>query len=343
MCRKSAVISRVLLFVSICSPAMVHAEKTDRGVGVYFDQDLLVPLYNEDRDYTMGLAVEFFSERKSGLYPFDKLVSEAGEWLGMDELQHHIDYSYMFGTLAYTPDDLADPMPIYTDRPYSSLVYLSNKRMRANDRHAVAAELLLGVLGTNVAKEVQTTLHRMYREANNSLEPVEPQGWSHQISDGGELTIRLRLLSSMMHEAVSKPGRWDVASTTGVSLGFQTNVHAGLAVRAGNINSEFWSLAFDPVNRGSLLPSNATNEWYVWSAFRAYVIAYDVLLQGQFRHSDVTYSAAEIERLVYHGAFGLTAGLYGSQITLSANSRSPELKNTDRRQIWGSINYTLRF
>lgn len=33
-----------------------------------FDQDLLLPLVNEDRDYTMGVGIDFFQEGEGGLY-----------------------------------------------------------------------------------------------------------------------------------------------------------------------------------------------------------------------------------------------------------------------------------
>jgi hypothetical protein len=249
----------------------------------------------------------------------------------------------MIGTLAYTPDDLADTRPIFNDRPYASLIYLSNKRVRADDQNAVAAEVLIGLLGTNLTREAQTRFHTFYRSVTDSTDPVDPLGWSHQISDGGELTMRLRLTHSRLKPDLSSPGYWDVATTWGLSLGYQTNVNLGVAARAGNIKSSFWSLPFDPVNRGNFLPAKSRKEWYLWTAFRLHLVAYDALLQGQFRDSDVTFTSDQMERLVYDGAIGLTLGFDKSQITISSNAKSPDLTITDRRQIWGSINYVVHF
>lgn len=315
----------------------------DFGIGIYVDQDLFIPFTNEDRDYTMGVALEFFWAKERGLYLLDGLVRSAGEWLGIDRSDRDIVYSFKLGTLAYTPDDLADTQPIYDDRPYSSLIYLSNKRVRADSEDALAAEVSIGVLGTSLAGEFQSAFHSWYRDFDNSDEPVEPMGWDHQISSGGELTLRLRLSKSELYPALSVPGRFDVSSTVGLSLGFQTNASVGAAMRFGSIKSPFWSLPFDPVNRGNFLPFTAVDEWYFWTALRTHLIGYDALLQGQFRDSEVTYSYDQIEALVYDGAFGFTWGIGKSQFTFSANSKTSDLKHSSRTQTWGSVNYIYHF
>jgi len=234
-----------------------------RGIGVYLDQDFLVPFTNEDRDYTMGIAAEFFWQKEYGIYPLDGLVKTAGEWLGIKDTDN-IDYSFMLGTLAYTPDDLSDSQPIYNDRPYASLIYLSNKRVRANESKALAAEILLGVIGSRLPGEAQTAFHRWYRDYHNlesTDDPVDPKGWRHQISDGGELTLRLRLTKSELIEELIYPGSFDIATTIGLSLGFQTNANVGLTMRLGKLRSPIWSTPYDPANRGNFGPSNAKHEW----------------------------------------------------------------------------------
>ena len=337
-------LSKILLFCSVIFSFFIHtahAEQQNRGIGIYIDQDLFVPFTNEDRDYTMGIAVEFFWAKDKGLYPLDNLVRQAAELLGVENFDENIVYSFMLGTLAYTPDDLADTQPIYDDRPYSSLIYLSNKRVRADDKNALAVEVLLGIIGTNLSRDVQTALHSLSRRITGNDVPVEPKGWSHQISNGGELTMRLRLSRSRLQ--LSDPGLWDIATTAALSLGFQTNVSAGAAFRLGNIKSKFWSLPYDPVNRGNFLPDVSKSEWYVWSAFRAHLVGYDALLQGQFRHSEVKFSSDEIERVVYDGGLGITFGFEKSQLTISANSKSSDLKLSSRHHVWGRINYLYYF
>ena len=324
-----------------------NAEEQDknRGIGLYLDQDYFIPFSNEDRDYTMGMAAEFFWGEKKGLYPFDGMVKTAGEWLGIKE-SDNIIYSFMLGTLAFTPDDLSDPNPIYNDRPYSSLIYLSNKRVRSDGRKAVAAEILLGVIGSKIPGEVQSGFHSWYRDwkhLDETENPVDPKGWRHQISDGGELTFRLRLTKSELHKKLSIPGIFDIATTLGLSLGFQSNANVGFTMRAGNLISPIWSLPYDPVNRGNFVPSKAQDEWYLWSAFNARFVAYDALLQGQFNHSDVTFTNGEIEHVVYDGGVGLTFGFSDAQFTISAKAKSSELKLSPRHHLWGGINLIYYF
>ncbi len=73
-----------VLFLNIFNP-IVSAEqveikeKNSSGIGIYLDRDMFVPFSNEDRDYTMGMAVEFFWAKEKGLYPLDGLVKAAGE------------------------------------------------------------------------------------------------------------------------------------------------------------------------------------------------------------------------------------------------------------------------
>jgi len=327
------IISCLLLFCLAGNSAT--AENKDRGIGIYIDQDLFVPFTNEDRDYTMGIAVEFFWAKDKGLYLFDSLVRETARLLRMKDSDKNIAYSFMLGMLAYTPNDLHNTQPIYNDRPYSSLVYLSNKRVRADDKIALAAEVLVGMIGTNISRNIQSGLHSLFSDIS------KPRGWSHQISDGGELTLRLRLSNSRLQFA--ETGLWDFATTYGVSLGFQTNLSASAAFRIGNIKTPFWSIPYDPVSRGNFLPAPPANEWYLWSAIRGHLVGYDALLQGQFRDSDVEFSSNEIEPIVYDAAIGLTVGFEKSQITFSANVKSPDLKISTRKHVWGSINYIFHF
>lgn len=332
----------VLLMLFLSSGIAMAERHTNRGVGFYFDQDLLLPYVNEDRDYTMGLAMEFFWAKEDGIYPLDGLVGEIGHWMGLGRRDDNVVTSFILGSVNFTPDDLSNPQPILTERPYASLLYLGNKRVRAGKTGAVAAEALIGILGSDVAAKTQNTLHGWYRSLANSSEPVDPQGWDNQISDGGELTTRLRFSNSRLRAESS--GRWDIATTWAVSLGYQTNVSLGVSARLGQLGSSFWSIPFDPVNRGSFLPSLSSDEWYFWTAYRIRLVAYDALLQGQFRESRVKFSSSEIEQIVHEGAVGATISLGKTQFTFAMNAKSAELEQAPRRRhFWGSFNIIHHF
>jgi hypothetical protein len=318
---------------------------TDKwGIGLYMDQDLAIPLLNEDRDYTMGIAAEFFwQDKKTGLYPLDGTVKRIGQWLGLHEKDDQIVRSFMLGSITYTPDDLSNPNPIYDDRPYASLLYLNNKRVRANKNNAIGVEFQLGLLGTSLAGDIQTQLHRLWRDATDSNTPVDPQGWNHQISQDGELTLRLRLSNSQL--LFEDNGHWDLASSGSLTLGYQTNLSLGLAGRIGQLASPSWTIPFDPVNRGNFLPSLAGNEWYFWATYRLRLVGYDALLQGQFNDSDVTFSWDEIKHVLHEGGLGFTFTYQPLQLSLAINAKSPELKtgSDHRNHYWGGMYIMYRY
>jgi len=320
----------------------IAAAPHDRGIGIYYDQDLLTPRFNEDRDYTTGVAFEFFWQQ-DGIYPMDQLVKFLGRQLGIHSGNGHTERSFMIGTVNYTPDNLSASEPIFDDRPYASLIYLSNKRVYAGHESAVGIDMQFGILGTGVAREVQQALHSFWRDVADSDRPVDPKGWHNQVSNGGEPTARLRLAYSTL--LAESPGHWDLAGTASANIGYQTNLGLGLAVRAGHIISDVWTLPHDPINRGNFLPSLAGDEWYLWAAYRGIVVGYDALLQGQFRDSDVTYSQDDIKNFVHNAAVGLTVTYKPVQVTFSINAKSSELdaRAADRDQIWGGIYTTLRF
>lgn len=305
------------------------------GVGVYFDQDLLVPGTNEDRDYTMGIGVEVFQDR-GPFYLMGDLARQVEPLLGFDRRCSRTYRSFMLGSLTYTPDDIGDPAPIFDDRPYASLIYLANKRVVADARRALGVELVLGALGLRLAGEVQSALHGWYRDVSGSATPVDPEGWRYQISDGGELTARLRIADS---RRILHGTGWDVAQSWDLNLGFQTNAGIGLSGRAGRLNSPFWSLPYNPINRGNFVPSVKGDELYVWGVGQLRAVGYDALLQGQFRDSEVTVDYDDMRKLVWEAGVGVTKGWSGFQLTLAVNGKAGDtrLSKAPDDHFWGGL------
>ena len=330
------------LALAACGVLPASAERS--GIGLYMDQDMFVPTKSTDRDYTMGIGVEFFAD-EGPLYQLDGLVRSFGRLFNFPENRTKIYRSYLLGSVTYTPEDLTRTDPIFDDRPYASIVYLANKRIAAEGDQAVGAEFLVGLLGTNIAHTVQAQIHQWWRDATGEIEPVDPQGWNNQISDGGELTARFRFVNSTLLDVLPRSRYWDLASTWDVSLGYQTNASVGLSARAGWLGSPFWSIPFDPINRGNFLPAARGNELYLWAAARGRAIGYDALLQGQFRDSVFTLGGSDKERLVWEGALGVTGSWEGLQLTLALNGKSAETKLTGAQDehYWGGLYLNYRF
>jgi len=343
---KIFILCNICLFIFLIPvPALAKLNLPDKwGAAFYLDQDLIVPVLNEDRDYTMGLATEFFwQDVKTGLYPLDGYIKRIGQWLGLQEKGDEIARSFILGSVTYTPDNLADPNPIYNDRPYASLLYLGNKRVRVNKNNAVGIELQVGILGSSISGNIQTDLHHFWRYVTGDSKPVDPMGWDHQISNGGELTFKMKV--SNLRQLTGTVSKWDISQMYAVTLGYQTNLSIGLSARAGHIKSPPWTLPFDPVNRGNFLPAFQGNEWYGWAAYRLRLVGYDALLQGQFRHSDVTFKASDIEHILQEGGAGITFTYSSMQFTLAVNGKTPEIRAglDHRNQYWGGMYFVYRY
>ena len=319
-------------------PVSIHA--TDKGIGIYFDQDLLTPFLNEDRDYTMGVAVELFEDRDQSV--FDDLSCKISRYLYLKCLDTGAR-SLIMGSINYTPDNIGTYEAIQNDRPYASVFYMGYKTVNADNDRAVGTELQAGIIGLGLGSQVQEMIHELWRGTTGKNRPVDPNGWGHQISDGGEPTLRFRFTQQDILERDTN--KWDLAWSRSATIGYQTNVSAAITARYGDIHSGFWTIPFDPVNRGNFLPSTHGEEWYVWGAYRMRIVGYDALLQGQFRNSDVTFNSSEIRRLVHEGAIGITKAFKSFQLSFAMNAKSSELKDggADRNHYWGSFYVTLRY
>ena len=337
----------VISFISLAAQAaaadscLSDADQSGMGVGIYFDQDMFVPGTNDDRDYTMGIGVEVFQDQ-GPLYLMGGLFKQLDPLVGFDRRCGRVYRSFLLGSVTHTPDDIGDPEPIFDDRPYSSLLYLANKQVVADDGRALGMEIMVGALGLNISHQVQTELHRWYRDVTGESEPVDPQGWRYQISDGGEPTARLRLTDS---RRFAEGNRWDLAHSWDLNLGFQTNASIGLSGRFGDLNSPFWSAPYDPINRGNFVPSMRGDELYFWTAGRLRAVAYDALLQGQFRDSVVTVDYDDMRKLVWEAGVGVTKGWSGFQLTFSINAKAGDtrLAEAPDQHYWGGLYLSRHF
>lgn len=180
----------------------IGQEKHNAGWTLAFDNDLL-SFADRDFDYTGGLAVTFAGRRaQEWWFSLDPIVGwldpllPAAALAGQPALPLH---SLQAGLVAFTPDDLNshDPMPL--DRPYASLLFLSNSRTFVTDpaQPIYETSFTLGVLGWDAAKAIQRGIH-----TGLDQERV-PEGWDHQISDGGEPTACSAAICDCMRTVAS--------------------------------------------------------------------------------------------------------------------------------------------
>ncbi|HCR79915.1 MAG TPA: hypothetical protein DIW42_10020, partial [Alcanivorax sp.] len=92
-----------------------------------FDNDALVPSHR-DQDYTYGLSVSYTGrDARDAWYSLNPVLGALDGLFGVDgrAAQRVEGHSVEFGLFGFTPEDKAASTPVYNDRPYASLIYLS--------------------------------------------------------------------------------------------------------------------------------------------------------------------------------------------------------------------------
>jgi hypothetical protein len=247
------------------------------------------------------------------------------------------------GLLVFTPRDLNATAPVRGDRPYASEFFLSAGRRYTSPDADVAydSSLTIGVLGLPAAASVQRALHRL-------TDSIQPQGWSTQISAGGEPTARYSaarqaLLGEFGGQGLHGDSKW----TVGGSVGTVTEASLALNARWGRVESPFWAFAPEenmyvqetqPV--APALGLDAPAEIFAFAGARAKLRLYNAYLQGQFRASDLTYGEGSLNQVLGEAWAGVELrNSSGWALQYLARWESPELRSGigSRSIVWGSI------
>ena len=201
--------------------------------------------------------------------------------------------------VVYTPDLIDSREVQLDDRPYASLMALAVSRTSvggtALDR-TWSSELSVGMLGLEAPSDIQRLLHRTRRWMTKNSLPVDPLGWSNQISAGGEPTALYRMGYEQRLAGDGAFGRrkhWQLVGAVEGSVGYYTAAAGEISGRVGAFTSEFWEF---PRGLASLAvghqdePAPGVRRWdlFAFGVVRPRVVAYNALVQGQFRRSVFT-------------------------------------------------------
>lgn len=314
------------------------------ALSLYLDNDVMT---GSDSDYTGGFAVAFNGEdaRKHPI-SIDGLLSQANHAVGLEEKFNHdlIRHICEAGLVAFTPTDIASEQPIDNDRPYSSLVYVSNtKLLLSPDRsQSLMTTLSIGALGLSATGDIQNAIHGVIGSEN-------AEGWDNQISEGGEPTAKY----SATYQRYWDTGLGSLQATTaaGLSLGYITEAFIGTSLRTGIISTPPWSFNVFTSNYGekanvTLPVSDKANAFYLVAGANLKARGYNAFLQGQFRDSEVSYSASETRRLVAEGWIGIASEFRGGfRLNFILRKQTSELKTglADRSFSYGELITTYQF
>lgn len=342
-----------ILLVTALVARFTHAEETiipslagepyDSGWSLQMDNDLLTPK-NHDRDYTGGLAVTFAGKRvRQWPISLDSTLKKFNRWLKVTDIDGRPTlHSMQIGLAAFAPQDLKRSDVILDDRPYASLVYLANSRQSLEDsgRTAIQSTLTVGILGTHIAKTLQKEIHKL-------TQSDAPQGWKHQIANGGEPTLRYTYASQHLFISTDDRFRFEVKYSNEGSLGFLTEANTSISARWGLIKTPWWSFApdraeyFSQPSAGLLkVRRRGASEFYIWTGAKIRARAYNAFLQGQFRDSELRYDWQEVRPVLAEAWLGVTKQVTThTRLSWIIRYQSSELKggNGDRDLVWGSV------
>jgi hypothetical protein len=318
-------------------------EREISGVRVHIDNDLFAGR-DLDRDYTGGMALTLSgTAARDGFLSLDPVLTRIDEIFQSSE-PATVRHARQIGLIVFTPSDIITDEAQQADRPYASLLFASNGRMRvdADDRGAWFSSLTVGVLGLQVSEGLHDAVHR-------AVGSEAPQGYDHQISDGGELTARYTVARQNLWYA-DPAGHVDVKTTVQGSVGFLTETSAAVSVRIGRFDTPWWTFApelADYIAAPTPVESlGAQREAYVFAGARVKARAYNALLQGQFRHSDVRYSYDEIEPIVAEAWIGVMTQLFpNTELSYALHYQTAELREgkAARDAFWGSVQLAHSF
>jgi hypothetical protein len=313
---------------------------------VQIDNDLFAG-DSKDRDYTGGFSVTISGERaRDGLLSLDPVLKRL-DALSFDNSPgggRDIYYARQLGLMAFTPSDTLVSEVQPNDRPYASLLFVSNGRVSvdAGNRAAWTSSLTVGVLGLSLSERLHSTVHELVGSES-------PKGYDHQISAGGEPTARYTLARQKLWIA-DPSGRIDVKTTVQGSVGYLTETSASVSARFGRFNSPWWGFAPELTDYMSApVPSESYQggrELYVFVGARVKARAYNAFLQGQFRDSEVRYTFDEIEPLLAEAWIGVvTQILDQTQLSYALHYQTAELRtgDADRDSLWGAVQLTHAF
>lgn len=358
-------ISRIAPFATpllLAVSALVHAQEVaiaardapvdigERGFAIHLDNDLLSGAGDgRDRDYSWGATLTLGTPEPGRLFaPVDR----ARGWLASlapGREAAAVSRASQLGIFAMTPDDvtIAEPQP--RDRPYASLVYLTSSELRiyAGGDRSRFTSFTVGVLGSGLAEDIQRGVHKVY---GGDM----PNGWSHEISDGGEPTVRFVFAEQWLlgDAAVRAGGSRQTKLTLAGSAGYLTEAAAAVSMRWGRIQTPWWS--FNP-ELGDYSPApvapvggpgpGSPPELYGFVGARVKARAYNALLQGQFRHSDVRVAGSDLARVQAEAWVGVTSAASQWRVTYSVHAASREITAApaDRTLLWARISLARAF
>lgn len=322
---------------------------SERGYSIHIDNDLFSGAHR-DQDYSWGLGFTYASPRPGPLLsPLHSVRNRFDTWLTTEDSAGRgwapDQQATQIGLIAMTPSTLRESEPLPGDRPFASLLFATSSQTRVHDsgRSARFSSLTVGMLGLDLAGNLQRGVHALVQN-----EP--PLGWGHQISAGGEPTARYVEARQWLLDGEAAQGgdQPEVKFTLAGSAGYITEGSLALSARWGRIQSPWWNFAPElsdymaaPVAPVARFSSHNPAEVFAFAGIRLKARAYNALLQGQFRHSDVRVQGDDLAHFHAEAWLGFATTWSDVRITYAIRYASEEMRTEPgaRSLIWAGINF----
>lgn len=331
-----------LCFISIVKGVIANSTYPfkQNHIAVDTDNDSFMSM-NEDKDYTFSLGINYTHLRPSqSLKPVHNILGLFNHFLLSDDVAPFAS-NYGFGLYGFTPKIKSIPNTWIMERPYASLNYFnfSNFYLAKSNNRAVKSSITLGVLGLDVARNIQNSYHE--RVGFNPL-----KGWMIQISDGGEMTAKYSV--EWQQQIISLENHLDLMHSVETSIGYITELNHTAYLRVGLFSSPWWSYQPTTKNYGekTLTLSPKAFEAYLSLGVVNRLRLYNSFLQGQFSEKEHAVSSNEANPHISSLWIGLTVALKtGLYVSYHANYQTSEVKSgrANRPMSWGSLVFSQSF
>ncbi|MDA9774003.1 lipid A deacylase LpxR family protein [Saprospiraceae bacterium] len=333
---------------------------TPSGFDIKVDQDVFgVKALNEDRDYTLGLRMTWFGNNTNTMFLILPMIHN-----GIDLLPRLISkkllsdftlvgHRFSLNGAGFTPEDLAKIEPIFDDRPYAALAYLSTDRVYKRKKTYLTTSLSLGVIGGfagRIAQGAQTGIHSWQRATSKDPSSVrpDPMGWQNQIQNNGNFIGQYKV--SLAYAIVDRNYVRFVPSA-GIELGTVFNyIDTEFELRFGYFKKNFGKTKFSKSNVYLVDVDKYNNPN---SAFKR---PYKCELYGFFNFntsffmhnstiSDMlfTQNANSVSQMVTASPIvvladaGIVIKINTFSLYYSLSTRTSQIREEDRIHFWGSF------
>jgi hypothetical protein len=289
---------------------------------------------HQDRHYTAGLKVVLFGGDDFATNLTARLNGVAN-W-GIQPTAG--DLGIVVGQNIYTPEDILNPAPIPTDRPYAGwlytgLVYQRRGELAANLAVMENFEINLGIVGPDsLAENAQKTIHRWW------FPDDLPRGWDNQLHDEPGLVLKYARL--WRYSPTTALSRYvDVIPRVGGALGnVFTFATAGATLRLGyNLPPDFGVPLIDsPASvNGGFTRSTPWCFAYVFGGLDGRVVGRDITLDGNsFRGGP----SVDKNILVGDVSWGFAVQIFRHvEIAYTRIIRTEQFRGQDGNDIFGSL------